>query len=236
MDADGVGVDGDLLAGDGGDLALSDHADGAGDGLVLVVDHRAGLGAGHQGAVRLIGPVGEDLAGGLQAHLLAGLQHLAARQTQQDHVLVHAGDGLCDGQGQVHVLTGHVVQSAVGFYVLELHAVGGGEGQERAHLVLDVGLGLLGGADHVPPSEAHQVGEAGVRAYSHTGGLTGGHSLVHDQGVSGVIAAGHVGGGDVGNHVAVQTDGVSAEALTQVAVQIYLVHNESTSFIKLQLK
>lgn len=46
VDTDGVGLDGDLFASDGGHLALGDHADGAGDGLVLVVDHRARLARG----------------------------------------------------------------------------------------------------------------------------------------------------------------------------------------------
>ena len=47
MDTDGVSRDFDLLAGDGRDLALGDHADGARDGLVLIVDDGAGQLARH---------------------------------------------------------------------------------------------------------------------------------------------------------------------------------------------
>ena len=63
-----------------------------------------------------------------------------------------------------------------------------------------------------------------MRAYRYTGSLGGGHSLVHHQGVAGVIAAGHVGRGHMLDNLLIQTDGVCAKALAQVAVQIYLVH------------
>ena len=48
VDTDGVSRDFDLLAGDGRDLALGDHADGARDGLVLIVDDGAGQLARHK--------------------------------------------------------------------------------------------------------------------------------------------------------------------------------------------
>src|SRR5699024_5489550 len=40
------------------------------------------------------------------------------------------------------------------------------------------------------------------------------------------IAAGHIGGGDVSNDRLIQADGIGAEALTQIAVQIYFVHTD----------
>ena len=196
------------------------------------MDHRARLAAGHQGAVRLIGAVGKDLAGYPHTHLPAGLQHLAARQPQQDHIPVHAVNALRNGHGQVHVLAGHVVQRSVGLAVLKLHAVGGSEGQQGPHLILNVRFDFLGRARHVPPSKAHQVGIAGVSAYRHAGGLAGGHSPIHHQRIACMIPTGNIGGGDMGNDVLVQTDGIGAKALTQVTVQVNLIHkNLSFSFL-----
>ena len=220
-----MGVDGNFLAGDGGDLALSDHADGTGNGLVLVVDHSAGLAAGHQGAVSLVGTVREDLAGHLQAHLLAGFQHLAAGKAQKNDVLVDLSNAFSNGEGEVHVLGGHVVERAVGLAVLQLHALCLAERHESANLVLDVSFCLLGGDHHVAPAKAHQIGIAGVSADGNTCGLRRSHSLGHHQGVAGVIAAGNVGRRDVGNDFTVKADGVGAKALAKVAVQVYFVHN-----------
>ena len=196
------------------------------------MDHRTRLAAGNQGAVRLVGAVGKDLAGHPQAHLPASLQHLAARQPQQDHVPVHTVNSLRDGYGQIHILAGHVVQCSVGLAVLKLHAMGGSEGQQSPHLILNVRLDLLGRANHIPPSKAHQIGIAGVRSYRHPGGLAGGHSTIHHQRIACMIPTGNIGGGNMGNDVLVQTNGIGAKALTQVTVQVDLIHrNLSFSFL-----
>ena len=194
------------------------------------MDHRTGLLPGHQGPVGLISPVGEHLAGHPQARLPASLQQLAARQAHKDDVFVHLCNALRNSQGQLHVLGSHVVQRPVGLAVLELHPLGLGKGHEGPQLVLDVGLDLLGGAGQVPASEAHEIGVAGVGPHRHPGGLGGGHGLVHHQGVSGVIAAGHIGGGHIGDDLAVQTDSIGAEALPQIAVQVYFIHRINSSF------
>lgn len=154
MHADGVGLDGHLFAGDGRDLALFYHAHGAGNGLVRVVNHRTGLGAGHQAAVGLVGTVGKHLTGHPQPGGPACAQQLAARKPQQDHVLVHRGNALGNAGGQGFVLGGHVVQGAVGLHVLQGHPVGGAEGQQRAHLILHIGLGLGGGAHQIPAGQS----------------------------------------------------------------------------------
>ena len=190
------------------------------------MNHRAGLGAGHQAAVGLIGPVRKYLAGHPQPGGPACAQQLAARKPQQDHVLVHRGNALGNAGGQGFVLGGHVVQGAVGLHVLQGHPVGGAEGQQRAHLVLHIGFGLGGGAHHVPAAEAHQVRIAGVRAHGHARRLGCGHGLVHHQRVTRVVTAGHVDRGDVLHHLAVQPDGIRAEALAQIAVQIDFVHKK----------
>ena len=228
MHADGVGLDGHLFTGNGRDLALFYHAHGAGNGLVRVVNHRAGLGAGHQAAVGLVGTVGKYLTGHPQPGGPACAQQLAARKPQQDHVLVHRGNALGNAGGQGFVLGGHVVQGAVGLHVLQGHPVGGAEGQQRAHLVLHIGLGLGGGAHQIPAAKAHQVGVAGVRAHGHARRFGGGHGFVHHQRVARMVAAGHVDRGDVLHHLAVQPDGVCAEALAQIAVQVYFVHKKTS--------
>ena len=64
---DRVGLQRDVLSGDGGDLLLLDHAYDAGDGLVFVGDHRAFLRAVHEGTILLVRAVGEDLRSGTEA-------------------------------------------------------------------------------------------------------------------------------------------------------------------------
>ena len=102
--------------------------------------------------------------------------------------------------------------------------MGGAEGLDSTQLVLHEGLDLLGGASHVAATEADQIGMTGVGTDGNTGSLGGGNGLIHDQRIAGMIAASNVGGRDVGDNGLVHTDGISAEALTQIAVQVYFVH------------
>ena len=113
----------------------------------------------------------------------------------------------------------------MGLDVLEPDVLRGGERSQRAHLVLDVCLGLGGAARQIPPAEAHQVRKARVRADGHARRLRQRHGPVHHQRVPGVVAAGYVHRGDVPDHLAVKADGVRAKALAKVAVQIYLIHD-----------
>ena len=230
MDTDGVSRDFDLLAGDGRDLALGDHADGARDGLVLIVDDGAGQLARHKRAVGLIGAVGKDLVCDAQAQLLACINHLAVGKAKQDNVLVYLGNRLGDGKRQIHVFTSHVVESAVGLAVLEPDTLCRSEGHQRAELILDIRLDLLGRDDHVPAAKAHQIGEARVCADGDACRLGCGNGLFHHQRISCVIATGHIDRGNMRDDLVVEPDGIRAEALAEVAVEIYLVHTEIPSF------
>ena len=194
------------------------------------MDDGAGQLARHKRAVGLIGAVGKDLVCDAQAQLLACINHLAVGKAKQDNVLVYLGNRLGDGKRQIHVFTSHVVESAVGLAVLEPDTLCRSEGHQRAELILDIRLDLLGRDDHVPAAKAHQIGEARVCADGDACRLGCGNGLFHHQRISCVIATGHIDRGNMRDDLVVEPDGIRAEALAEVAVEIYLVHTEIPSF------
>ncbi len=108
----------------------------------------------------------------------------------------------------------------MGFHVLEPHARGLHKGPEGPRLVDDVILELLGGHPHLPPAEAQEVREAGMRAHRHPVLLRQRHRPAHHVGVPRVEAAAHVRARDVGHHLLVPAHLEDAEALAHVAVDV----------------
>ena len=80
MNADGVDRDADLLAGNGGHRLVLHHADHAFTDDGGIMDDGAGLAAGHQRQIVLIGAIGEDLACERQAALSPGRLHGGRRK------------------------------------------------------------------------------------------------------------------------------------------------------------
>ena len=211
---------------EGSDLPLLDHADGPRDGFVRIVDDGAGKLAGNEGAVRLIGAVSEHLAGNTETDLPARFDHLAVGKTEQNDVLVHFGDRFRDGKREIHILARHVVKSAVGLAVLESEIVGLCKGHQRAKLVLDVCLRFFRRTNHVATTKAHQIRVAGVRADRDTRRFRVRDSLIHHERIAGMIAAGDVCRRDMSDHFFIKPDLICAEAFTQIAVEVYFVHND----------
>ena len=104
------------------------------------------------------------------------------------------------------------------------------EGLQGAHLVEDVGVGLVGRKRHVAAAESLQVGVARVGAQGDAGLLGPVHGAAHHDRVAGVHAAGDVDARHQGDDVGVASDGVGAEAFAQIGIQID-VHNEERSFV-----
>ena len=119
----------------------------------------------------------------------------------------------------------------MGLAVLEPDTLCRSEGHQRAELILDIRLDLLGRDDHVPAAKAHQIGEARVCADGDACRLGCGNGLFHHQRISCVIATGHIDRGNMRDDLVVEPDGIRAEALAEVAVEIYLVHTEIPSFL-----
>ena len=208
--------------------ALARHAPDAIDDGGRVVDHRARLAPRHQRSVRLVGAVGEGLGHHAQPLPLARAQQLRVGQPEEDERVVHGGHGPGDRVGQRVILRRHVVERAVRLHVLQPHALGGGEARERPDLVGDRVLELVRRDGHLAAAEAHQVGQPRVRADGHAVRLREPHGLAHHARVAGVEAARDVGRRDRRHDLGVAADGVGAERLPHVAVEVD-VHGSTVS-------
>ena len=104
--------------------------------------------------------------------------------------------------------------------VAERRAVRAREGQQRAHLVDDVGLDLGRGDAHLAPAEPAQVEVARVGADRDALARRAGDGPVDDRGVAGVEAARHVGRGDVVEERLVRAHRPGPEGLADVRVQV----------------
>ena len=96
-----------------------------------------------------------------------------------------------------------------------------GKRRQRADLIEDVVLYLLGPQVHRPATEAHQVRESRVGTDAHAVAEGQPHGPVHHHRVPGVIAAGDVGRSDQRHQRLVRAEGICPETLSHVAVQVY---------------
>ena len=103
------------------------------------------------------------------------------------------------------------------------------EGIERAELVAHISLHFLRGAGHISAAEAHEIRKARVSAERDRSLPTETCGLRHHEGIAGVIAAGHIGGRNLGDDLLVEAYGVGTEALAEIRVKIHMIHS-ITSF------
>ena len=108
--------------------------------------------------------------------------------------------------------------------MLEFGSVGRGKGSQGPHLIDYIVFRLRRRDHYIPAAESQQIGESRVGADPHTVLYRQGYDPIHHYGIASVVAAGNVGGGDMPNHIRIHANGVDAVALTQIAVQIYLIH------------
>ena len=225
MYADGVRLQRHFLSGDGGNFAFLHHADSAGDGLILVMDHCARFAARNERPVRLICPVGEYLAGGFQSDFFCLCDQVTVGKSHKNKLRIHLVYCLGDSRCQGRVLCCLIIKCAVGFAMLHLYAVCLAECHQSSQLILDICLCILRRACNISASESDEIRIARMGADSNPCFLCGKYGCVHHQRVARMIAAGHVRRGDMRDDFLVQSDSIRAKAFSQVAVQINLIHN-----------
>ena len=218
MYADGVCLQRDVLAGDGGNLLLLDHADDAGDGLVFVGDHRTFLRAVHEGTILLVRAVGEDLRSGTEAAVFGGADHLTAGEGHEDQLRIVLCDGFADAVCELVVLRGHVVERAMRLHMLHLQTGSLAECIQRADLVQRIGLRFRRADRHVAATEAHEVRIARMCADMDAGLPCHLDGLFHHDRIRCMKSTCHVGRGDQRDDLIIRAQGIAAEALAEVAV------------------
>ena len=172
-------------------------------------------------AVVRVNAIGEALGGDAAALHLAGLGVvLGHRHRHEDQVRIELDDLLGGGAAERQVLLEHVVLDAVRLHVLQGRARRAREGRERAHLIAMDILDLLRRDFHATPSEAHEIGQARMRAHGHAvlhGELD---ALAHHVRIAAVKAAGDVGRRDVRHDFFVGSERPASVALAHVAVDV----------------
>ena len=98
--------------------------------------------------------------------------------------------------------------------------MGAREGRQRAHLIQDVGLDLLGIDGHLATAEAPQVPVSGMRPDRGARGHGPADGPVHHPRVPGVEPAGHVDRRHAGEEAGVVPERPRTERLADVDVQI----------------
>ena len=227
MQQHGVGLNVHPGAVDGVQVALGDDLHRPGSDGFDVVDHGAGLSAWHQGAVGLVGAVG-DADDPDPDPAASGLVGKAAVLSQDDQVGIDREHRVDDRGGVVGPGGHEIAEPAMRCEVGQRCAVGLGKGGQRARLIDDVGADLVRGEIHLAPAEPDQVGEARVGADRHASGHAAGDRLVHGAWVAGVETAGDIGRGQQFQDGLVLTHGPGAEALAEIGDKIDLRHRTCT--------
>ena len=200
------------------------HADHPADSLVLVVNDSAFLIPGHQASVRHIGPVREYLPGRGKTDVFRCPDALTPVEAEKDQRRVKGLYSFGDRKSKRIVLAGHVVECAVRFDMADADTGGLCKSMERSELVGDVCSRLCRGYVQVSPAKAHQVRISRMCADPDPGIARHCHCFLHDQRIGGVVSAGDVAGGDQRDHLFIHSDSISAEAFSQITVQINLYH------------
>ncbi|MNF75844.1 hypothetical protein D3C84_579300 [compost metagenome] len=119
------------------------------------------------------------------------------------------------------------VQRAVGFDVLQGHALYPGEFTQGAQLIKHVVHQLLGRGIDVPAAETDQVAKARMGTDGHAQALGLLDRATHGAGVAGMETGGDVGGADEAHQFVVDAiaDGPGAEAFAHVRIEIYCLHD-----------
>lgn len=224
VEADGVRTDRHFFSVNGQYITFFDHGDDAGDRVVFICDHGARFCPGDQGAVVFIGSVRKDLACIPEAHALGGRKEPASGKAHKDQVFIVGRDRIADRDGQPLIFRGHVVHGAVRFDVLQKYAFGTAERAEGTDLVLHHGFQFFRRDGKVSAAESHQVWIARVGADPNAASFRAPYRFGHHEGIGSMKTAGHIGGADIGQHLLVPADGISAEAFAEVAVKIHSVH------------
>lgn len=129
---------------------------------------------------------------------------------------------------EVGVASQHSVEGAVGFDVIEFHAVLVEEADEGTDLVADDGADFFGGEGHAAAAEAGEVGQAGVGADFNAVFFGESDGAFHDVGIPGVPATGEVDGINDGHEGFVVAEAVEADAFSHVGINGDFVRHDTT--------
>src|SRR5262245_19496171 len=221
VDADGVDLGRDGLAGDGRHLLLHGHAHGLVRGLGRIGDQRV-LAELPRDELAVVGvdAVGEAFGRYSRFGLARFRIVLRHGHDHEDQGRIELQHLLRGGAAQLEVVLEHVVLDAMRLHVLELCTRRVDERVEGAHLIAVDVLDLLRGDVHAPAAEAHEVGQAGMGADGHPMLESELHRLAHHVRVAAVEAARDVGRGDVRHDALVVAEAPAAVALAHVAVDV----------------
>jgi len=196
MQADGLHIERDAAAVEGGDLFVLDQGQCLCDGLFFVFDQRAGQGTADQTAVGVVGAVGVGFFNGDQAGLSGGADEFAAGQAEDGQFGIESAYGGTDGIGQHHILRRLVIERAVRLDVCQVCAFGAHDGIQRAKLVQHATNDFFRRQLHGAATEVGAVGKARVRADGDVILHRPAHAPAHGADVTGMPAAGDIGRAD----------------------------------------
>ena len=178
-------------------LALDRHAHGAPRGLVDVRDDRAGRAAPGEQAAGRVAALRERLERARVPDLVGRARELGSRHDDDRQRRVEIVDGAQHGVGDGGILAHVRRERAVQLDVVQVAAEHAEHAVERAHLVDDIAVGLLGRDLQRASPEPDEVGQAGVRADREPVLEREPRSREHRGGIAPVEAAGEVHGGRV---------------------------------------
>ena len=214
MDADAVAAHDDIGTVDRGAAPLGDGPPAAGGGLGGVHrgvfagdDHPAGIG------IIQVGIVFRDvaMAAGRVDRLMQGAGQAEDRHPEDIR-------RVADRLRHMRLPRCHPIERTMRLDVVQRHALGREEARKRPDLIDQAGRQFLPPHRHLPPAEALQIRQGGVRAHRHPMRLGQPHRRLHLHRIGGMEAAGDVGDIDQRHQCLVVADPVQAEALAHVAI------------------
>ncbi len=181
-----------------------------------------GIPARLESTVGVVNAIGESLTGKAEPFGFGGLPHdLRGREPHEDELLAHPAHAARNGSGKGLVRHRLVVKRPVRLDVDQRDSMGMREREERADLIHDVGLDLLGACLHLAPAEAAEVVVTRMGPHGDSMACGEGHRPVDDSRVAGVETARDVRGAhELEETLLVRADVVDAEAFAHVAIDV----------------
>ena len=215
----GVALDREVVTAGAAHHAVGHHPDRALGDLRFVMNHRAGLAPGYQGAVVRVRTVGDPHDGNLKAGRPRGRGQFPVL-SQHDQRPVERHHGL-DHRGRIVGPGGHqVAETAMRRDMPHPSAMRGSKGLQCADLVKHVGTNLVGRQVHRTPAEPGEVGKTRVGTHRDATLYARGNGRVHDARVARVETARDVRGGQDVQQRVVVAHPVGAEPLTEISDEI----------------
>ncbi|MNT14448.1 hypothetical protein D3C72_1494550 [compost metagenome] len=206
-----------------------------GNGRIDVFDHGVRHRTRCQRGIVLVRTIGIDLVGHAQSGRLGGGRHVRVGHVDQ-RARRDIPHGLCNSRSQCRIARGHVVERAVGLYVMERDADRARHAQHGAHLVHGQCIDFGGGHRHGAAAKPLQVRQARMRAHGNAGIGGRAHGGEHHLRIPRMKAAGNVGGCDMAQDRFVIAHAPCAKAFAHVAIDVECRHCCFPGFIGQQAR